>query len=185
MVYFDYIKNSRFVVLIKDIVDQIFPYFLENLLGLSIENDLVLVFLAVSLLTSLLLLFFVPVPLVTISTILFVNHDISVPSLLLGIGISSYFGAFLGDRGAFDLKSKTITILREKMLSFSEERKLWVEFRSIASVAFLRHVPVAPYTIVNIALGQIGIRPLMVTFGSVIGLFPNILLLAMGKNLLI
>lgn len=184
MGYFEFLKSSNIFLSVREFVNQIFPYVLENLLGLSLENDPILVFVVVSILTSILLLLFVPVPFVTFSTILFVEPVISVPSLLVGIVVSSYASALIGYRGIINLKYSKVEKLRAKFEDFLNRNSKLEKFASISFIAVLRHFPVAPYSIVNIALGQFGIRPIIVATGSLLGLIPNVVLLALGKNLI-
>jgi uncharacterized membrane protein YdjX (TVP38/TMEM64 family) len=62
--------------------------------------------------------------------------------------------------------------------------KASVERSGIIGVSLVRFVPVAPYTIVNIVLGTVGVRPLPFVIGTFVGLVPGLIGMAfLGESL--
>jgi phospholipase D1/2 len=87
---------------------------------------------------------------------------------LLGAGLTYRVGALLGRRPLRTLLGSNLSRI---------DRQL--HRRGVFSVVVLRTVPVAPFTIINLAMGASSIRFLDYMLGTVLGMFPGIAAIAL------
>lgn len=95
---------------------------------------------------------------------------------LAGVTLGGLLG-FMGGRllGQNRLPRK----LQEKLKRFDSVSRV----RGVVSVAAVRHIPIAPFTVVNVMLGASGISFGSFIFGTLLGMAPGIIAIALAKHL--
>jgi len=93
-----------------------------------------------------------------------------------GIAGSSLIGLAIGRLGPGLARSRlgsgTLDAIRKR-----------VERRGVLSIAILRNLPIAPYAVVNIACGLVGLGWFRFLVGTLVGMMPGVLLMALfGKE---
>lgn len=117
-------------------------------------------------------LLFMPITLLIVGTTAALGLPAGLPLAAVGTLASAICGYALGRVGGKPmvrpLLGGRLRVIRDAIVR-----------HGVLSVAAIRLVPVAPFTMVNMAAGAVSIRPMVFLFGTLLGMAPGFLILAL------